>query len=317
MITLILIFLAQLSFSSAQSVDSHCGYFKYCGSSRSSTKSHPSSSSSANFNPSTISSIKGVGVETLFQPNNPLGFNLVTGNGKVGGAVISPTMENSFFGNRSIEIDEVYLKRREEKKRYKNKKINLAIGANVTDKKNYSLDLGISFKRNPDVKKINPGFGATLRLWNVNFGAYIFKDDTKIELRDYFNPYSGVPYTIEKDSDSYTESFIVQTFSVGTSYKNLSLDFGIISTKYNFYPEDTFIRIYSLAYSYNKFLFNAAFRNEYSSNAKEMNGYLFIERNKKDFYTGIQYMFNKHVIVGVGHNNYLLNEWSMTLTLFL
>lgn len=317
MIPFLLIFFAQLLPSYAHAEDSHCGYFKYCGSSRSSNKSHPSSSSSANFNPSTISSIKGVGIETLFQPNNPLGFNLVTGNGKVGGAVISPTMENSFFGNRSIEVDEVYLQRREDGKRYKNKKINLALGANFADKKNYSLDVGLSFKRNPDVKKINPGVAATLRLWNVNLGAYVFKDDTKIELKNYLNPYSEVPYFIEKNSDSYTESFIVSTFSVGTSYKNLSVDFGVIRTKYNFYPEDTFIRIYSLAYSHKNFLFNAAFRNEYSSNAKERAGFIYIERTKKDAYAGVQYMFSKHVITGVGYNNFLLNEWSMTLTLFL
>ena len=303
--------------SSSQAEDSHCGYFKYCGSSKSSSKSYPSSSSSANFNPSTISSIKGLGVETLFQPNNPLGFNLVTGNGKVGGAVISPTMENSFFGNRAIEIDEVYMERKEDKKRYKTKKINLALGANVLNKKNYSLDLGMSFKRNPDIKKINPGVGATLRLWNINFGAYVFKDDTAIELKNYVNPYSGNLYSLDKNTNLYEESFIVSTFSVGTSYKNLSLDFGVISTKYKFYPEDTFIRIYSLAYNYNQFLFNLAFRNESSSNAKVVDGMLTIERTKKDFYTGFQYMFNKHVVAGLGYNNFLLNEWSMTLTLFL
>ena len=44
---------------------------------------------------------------------------------------------------------------------------------------------------------------------------------------------------------------------------------------------------------------------------------LTIERTKKDFYTGFQYMFNKHVVAGLGYNNFLLNEWSMTLTLFL
>ena len=311
----LLILLSTLSSVSAQ--DPHCDFFKYCGSGKTSSKSHPNTSTSANFNPSSISSIKGIGLETLYQHSNPLGFNLITGNGKIGGAVISTNMENSFFGNRSIEIDEVYLQRRVDKKRYKNKKINLAVGFNITSKKNYSFDLGLSFKRNPDIKKINPGIGATLRLWNISIGSYFYKDDTKIELNQYINPYTNTPYSIEKNSTSYSETFTVRTFSIGTKFKNLSLDYGLITTQYDFYPSITDIQIYSAAYNYQDFLFNFAYRKEESGNAKDVDGNLKLEPIKKDFCGGIQYLINKHFLVGVGYNNFLLNEFSTTLTIFL
>ena len=303
----------------ASAEDDLCHYFKYCGnaSQSSTSKSLPSSASSANFNPSTISNFKGLGVETLYQPNNPLGFNLITGTGKVGGALITPTAENSFFGNRSIEIDEIYQQRRIDNKRYISKKINVALGAKIISKKNYAFDLGVSLKRNPEVKKINPGVGFSARIAKLNFGAHFYTDDTKIELGNYLNPYTLLPYSAMYNDTTYTESFNVKTFSVGTKFGKLALDYGYINTKYNFYANDTTIMIYSAAYNHNKFLFNAAYRREYSDNAKEEKGIMTLERNKFGYYAGLQYFWNRHLVTGVAFNHFLLNELSFTLTLFL
>lgn len=261
--------------------------------------------------------MKGLGVETLYQPNNPVGFNVVTGNGKIGGALITPTAENSFFGNRAIEIDDVYAERRLLKKRYRTKKINVALGAKLIKSRNYAFDMGISLKRNPEVKKINPGVGFSARLWSLNFGAYVYKDDTKLALENYFDPYSMVPYQVRFSSPYYTESFVTTTLSVGTQIGNLSLDAGMIKTKYKFYQNDTAIVIYSSAYNYKKFLFNLAYRKESSDNLKESNGILTMERDKSDYYAGVQYLWNKHVNTGLAYNNFLLNDISFTLTLFL
>ena len=317
MIAIIFILFSSIFQVSAE--DDHCRYFKYCGnaSQSSTSKSLPSSGSSANFNPSNISNVKGLGVETLYQPNNSLGFNLITGTGKVGGALITPTAENSFFGNRSIEIDEVYQQRLIDNKRYRSKKINIALGAKLIAKRNYAFDVGLSLKRNPAVKKINPGVGFSARIAALNFGAHFYKDDTKIELGNYINPYTQVPYSSIYNDTTYTESFNVKTFSVGTKFGNLALDYGFINTKYKFYQEDTTIMIYSAAYNYNKFLFNAAYRREYSDNAKEKKGVLILERNKSDYYVGAQYLWNRHIVTGVAYNHFLLHDISFTLTLFL
>lgn len=318
MIAIILIFFSTIFQSSAQQ-DDHCQYFKYCGnaSQSSTSKSQPSASSSANFNPSNISNIKGLGVETLFQPNNSLGFNLVTGNGKVGGALITPTAENSFFGNRSIELDPAYAQRRVEKIRYKSKKINVALGAKIISKKQFALDLGVSLKRNPEVKKINPGVGLSARLWIFNFGAYIYKDDTKLEFKDYVDPMSQIPYSTIFGTTSYTETFTAKTLSVGTQIGSLALDAGMIKTKYDFYQNETSIIIYSTAYNYKKFLFNLAYRKESSDNMKEENGVLTSERIKVDYYGGVQYLWNRHVTTGIAYNHFLVKDISFTLTLFL
>ncbi|MEA9357371.1 hypothetical protein SHI21_14185 [Bacteriovorax sp. PP10] len=317
MIAIILILFSSIFQASAE--DDLCTYFKNCGSgSQSSTsKSQPSSGSSANFNPSNISNIKGLGVETLYQPNNSLGFNLVTGTGNVGGALITPTSENSFFGNRAIEIDDVYAQRRNEKKRYKTKKLNVALGAKILKGKNYAFDLGVSLKRNPDVKKINPGVGFSARLGFLNFGAYVYKDDTKLDLGNYYDPYSQMPYSVRFGSSTYTETFTATTLSVGTQIGNLSLDAGMIKTKYKFYQNETSVTIYSSAYNYKKFLFNLAYRKESSDNLKEDKGFLTFERDKRDYYAGVQYLWNKHVNTGIAYNNFLVHDISFTLILFL
>jgi hypothetical protein len=317
-IAIILIIFASIHQVSAE--DDLCSYFKYCGnaSQSSTSKSQPSSGTSANFNPSNISNIQGLGLETVHQPNNPLGFNLITGNGKVGGALISPSAENSFFGNRSIEIDEVYGERRFKKKRYRTKKISVALGAKILKGRNYALDLGVSVKRNPDVKNFNPGLGFSARLWALNFGAYLYRDDTKINLENYYDPNTGLDYQTKYGGEStYTETFTAMTFSVGTQIGNLSLDAGMIKTNYKFYPNPTSIMIYSSAYIYKKFLFNFAYRKEISDNQKEYNGVLSLEREKTDYYGGVQYLWNKHLTTGLAYNHFLVNDISFTLTLFL
>lgn len=318
MFNIIFIFFSTIFQSSAQQND-NCKYFKLCGNAlqSSTSKSLPSTSSSTNFNPSNISNIKGFGVETIFQPNNSLGFNLITGNGKVGGALITPTAEGSFFGNRPIELDYVYGQRRIEKKRYKSKKIHMALGTKLISKKEFALDLGVSLKRNPEIKKINPGVGLSARLWILNLGAYIYKDDTKLEFKDYVDPMTQIQYSNIYLANSYTETFTVKTLSAGTQFKNLALDVGQIKTKYDFYAHETSIIIYSAAYNYNKFLFNFAKRKESSDNMKENNGILTYDRNKVDYYGGVQYLWNRHITTGIAYNNFLVKDISLSLTIFL
>lgn len=319
MINLLLIIFSTLNFSFA--IDDQCSYFKYCGSNKNNTQSSsqsiPSASMASSFNPSNISKIKGVGLEAIVQPNNPLGYNIVSGTGKFGGALISPTLENSFFGNRSIELDEVYMERRAEKKRYKDKKFNVALGINITTKKNYSLDLGVSLKYNPKIKKVNPGIGISTSILFLNLGYAYYKDDAYIDFGSRINNTTGVPYATIYGAPTYKEKFSVQTFSIGTKIGSLALDIGQIKTHYNFYNSDTTIRIYSSAYNYKNFLFNLAFRNEDSPNMKEVDHMLVPERKQNDIYFGVQYLINNHLLVGMGYNNFLLKELAGTITIYL
>ncbi len=305
-----------LSSTSVYAADDHCSYFKYCGTA-SPAKTSSSSSSSPSLNPSNIARVKGLGVETLFQTRNDIGFSVVTGTGTVGGALISSSGENSFFGNRSLELDEDYLARYREKKRYKNNKIGLAIGLKVYDKKNTNFDVGISLKRHKDIRKINPGLGFSANYKIITVGAHVYRDDVRLELKNYFDPYSGQYYAVKYNSPTYDESYIVKTFSLGIKLSSLTFDVGHISTNYKFYNDPTDITIYSLGYTNKDFHVTAAYRTEISRNRSIQEDTLTFEPEKSDYYLGVQYMAFKHLMFGIGYNTFLMKELSATMTIFL
>lgn len=259
--------------------------------------------------------MRGLGLESTYQAHNHLLFNLVTGNGKLG-ALVSPNQENSFFGNRSIEIDDLYLIRRSNKVQYNNKKLNFALGYNLREKNNFSLDIGLSIKRNPEIKQLNLGIGLSGKFSIFNFGIYTYSDDTRFSLGNYSNPYTGIAYSTYYNSSVYQENFTVATYTCGLNIRNFSFDFGVIKTNYAFYTESTQVNLYSASYNYKKFLFNIARRMEHSPNQEFADGALRVNRSKIEDYYGIQYLANKHLLLGGAYNQFLLHEFSGTLTLF-
>lgn len=296
-----------------------CQLFEYCrGSSFRSTQSSssPSPASSAALNPSNISSIRGMGVEAIYQPRNSILFDIASGNGKIG-ALISPTLENSFFGNRTIELDDVQQIRQEDKKQYKNKKYNFASGFKLIDRKQIGIDLGLSAKWNEDIKVLNPGFGATLRIGFLHLGAYRYSDDIKIELENYIDPYTSIPYSLIYKNSIYKEKFWVETYTGGFRLKNFTFDAGVIKTRYHFYPENTRIYIYSATYNWKDWLFLAAIRKEFSPNFAYVNKVMIEQRKKEEIYYGFQFLVNRHVILGANYNFFLLRELSGSLTILI
>lgn len=293
-----------------------CEFFMYCpgSSERSSGKSLPSAIISGALNPSSLSKVKGVGIETLLQPQNPVAINLVTGTGKVGGMLSSLT-ENSFFGNRTIELDEVTLQRHLDNKRYKSKKIHLAGGVSLFQRRNISLDAGISLKRHPDIKKVNPGAGLSGKLWNFTVGYNVFRDDSQIIFGQSIDSTSGLPFSILYNSDIYQETFTVTALTVGTKIGNLFFDYGLMKTKYKFYADKTVINLYSASYNIKRFLINAGYRHEASPNKKFIDGVMVEQRELNDVYMGVQYSLNRNILLGVAYNNFLLRDLSGTFTL--
>ncbi len=210
-----------------------------------------------------------------------------------------------------------YLTRRLNKKQYKNEKISLALGLSLIEKKNVSIDIGLSAKRNPDIKKINPGVGASARLFMFTMGAYTYSDDVKVNLGSNLDPDTGTAYSTYYNSPTYQETFKVYTYTLGMSLGRLSLDMGAINTKYKFYPLQTQVKLYSASFQLGRWMFNLAQRSEVSSNSAFGEGQLLYQNTKNDIYYGAQYLLNKHVLVGVAYNNYLLQEVSMSMILFL
>lgn len=293
-----------------------CEFFKYCpgSSQRNGGKSLPSAIVSGSLNPATLSKIKGLGLEAVFQPRNGPAYGIVTGTGKVG-ALVSSSQENTFFGNRSIELDFDTFRRYEDQKRYKNDKYSFAGGVGITNKKDFALDLGLSGKYNKDTGRINPGIGISGNLSILTFGYTVYRDDTKITFDDQIDPRTGIPYSIIFNGPTYEETFTGHAYMLGLKLGNLFFDYSLIKTKYEFYQEDTQIDIYSGSYNYKKFLFNLAYRKEQSPNMKYRDHMMYDEREKYSWYFGTQYSANKHLLLGVAFNRYLLNDTSASVIL--
>ncbi len=288
----------------------------YCpgASQRNGGKSLPSAIISGSLNPSTLSKIKGLGVEGVFQANNPVGIGLVTGTGKIG-ALLTTSQENTFFGNRSIELNEDTLLRYAGGKRYKNNKFSFAAGTGLFNNKKIALDGGLTFKYNPDTKKINLGVGLSGNFSILTFGYSVYHDDTKLDFTQTIEPTSGLPYSVLLGVNSYQEKFTVTAIAVGFRAGSAFFDYGLIKTKYDFYDEETIIRLFSASYNRSKWLYNIAFRKESSPNKKYVEGTMVVMRDKSSLYAGVQYSLNKHALLGLAYNRFLLEDLSATLIL--
>jgi hypothetical protein len=285
---------------------------------RSSSQSLPSPSTAANLNPAAVSFDRGLGMEFIAQPRNKLDFNIATGTGKVGGALISSSLENGFFGNRVVELDQVYFDRNHNKKQYESKKFSLALGGKLIGKNNYGLDGGFILKRHSVIKRVNPGVGLSARLGVFSLGASIYQDDFMLFAEDSPNYMATLGYggVFKSPTDTYQEKFIVQTYSGGVKIGELSLDLGVIKTKYKLYNDPSTFSLYSASYVFRQFLFNVAMRNEVSTGPKFKGGTLVADKGQQTFYGGVQISLGKHLIMGVAYNYFLLREVTLNSTIF-
>lgn len=283
---------------------------------RTSLPSLPSPTTSTILNPATVSFDRGLGIEVIQQAGNPAVFSLASGSGKLGGALISSSLENTFFGNRVFELDDNFLKRNEEKKQYKTSKMNLALGAKLLRKKYMALDLGVILKRHSEIKRINPGMGLSGKIGPLNFGAAYYQDDFFLNLEGHNDPLTGIPYSIIFGSSDYSEKFTVTTYSIGTKFQGLALDAGVIKTNYERDEMDTEIHLYSGSYTFKNFMFNLAYRNEISPATKFIDGQLDYRKSTGAIFTGLQMSLNRFAIIGINYNYFLLEEYSLIGSFF-
>lgn len=283
---------------------------------RSSLQSLPNTTTAASFNPATVSFDKGLGVEMMYASNNPVQFSLAGGTGKVGAAVISTSVENGFFGNRTVELDGVYANRIDKKKIYKSEKITLATSFKLYRKKNFALDLGVMAKRHSEIKKINPGAGLSATLGPLTFGASIYQDDFQLKLIDVSKYPTGTVYDTVFTDDTYTEKFTVTTLSGGLRLWACSVDGGIIKTKYKEYEEPSTAQIIAASCIYKKARFMLATRTEKSNALKYNDNELVMTETQSKTFWGVQGAFGKHLILGISYNYFMLDEYSLNASIF-
>lgn len=269
---------------------------------RTSMVSLPSPSTAANLNPANVSLDRGVGLEIMHQSGNPSVFNLASGTGQFGAALVNSSLENAFFGNRIPERSDSYAQRLDEKKQYRSRKHTVAIGARLLNRKNFSFDMGLIAKRHTELKRINPGLGLSSRIGPFTLGASFYQDDYLVK------NYGG---------DDSIDTFNVATYSIGTKVGDLGLDFGLIKTKFNLADDHSMVRIFSASYAIDSVLFNLAYRHQNSVTPVSDITYLKFPQASDDFFGGVQLSLGRHFIIGVNYNYFLLNEFSLITTLFI
>jgi hypothetical protein len=262
----------------------------------------PSPSTAANFNPATVSFDRGVGLEIIHQSGNPSVFNLASGTGKFGAALVNSSLENAFFGNRIPERADTYAQRLDEKKQYRSKKHTVAIGARLLNRKNFSFDMGLIAKRHTEIKEINPGLGLSSRIGPFTLGASFYRDDFLVQ-----NP---------EGYDSQ-DTFNVATYSIGTKVGDVGLDLGLIKTKYTASPDHSLVRLFAASYTIESVLFNVAYRHQNTITPDTDVGLLKYPHESDDFFGGVQLSLGRHLIIGVNYNYFLLGEFSLLTTLFI
>lgn len=289
---------------------------------RNTFQSAPSASSATSLNPANLRFDKGLGLEVTAQQSNPVSFGLTSGTGKMGGALLSGSMDNTFFGNRIPEHDENFLDRHRNDHQFKNRKLTGAFGVRLFNRKNLGLDLGTILKRHNAIKKLNIGGGLGARIWIFHLGASMYRDDYDLDMNQIQSS-TGLPYSVILNRDTYHEGFILNTYTVGFRIMNFSFDLASMSSKFDTYKNlevpETKILIYAASFNYDEFLLNAAIRKENSA-AKffdESSDSLRVKEEKTAAFYSLQYAFSKNVIFGVSYNYFLLKEFSASVSLFI
>lgn len=305
-----------------------CDYFDYpqCTgitkqTRRSSSLSLPSMATASNFNPANIVLDKGFGIESVIQKGDSPSFNIITGTGKTGAALISPSIENSFFSNQVPELEGNLLNREQNNQRYKSGKLNFGLARNLLGKaqnmvSGLVLDGGLMLKRNPSVGKINPGLGFSGRMGPFSFGASFYYDDVMLNLENNVNPYTNQQYSQIFGSNTYQEKFLVENYSLGTKFKGFSFDLAIIKTQYDFYAQNNRVYLYSASYTQGSFMANFSSRQEFSNRLSYQGGNLIEKRKKEEVFYGAQYAVFKKLILGLNYNYYMLSDTTLMATIF-
>lgn len=281
-----------------------------------STPSYPTQTSTAYNNPATTSTDKGFGIETLYQANNPAIFNLTSGTGDAGIAIVNSKQENTFFSNRIYELDDNYLKRRKNYQQYRHKKQILSFAIQPIKGKEGTVAIGAGFKYHPEIRRVNPAIGLASRLGPFNFGASFYQDDFYLNLKNHRHPTTKTPYTSVFNANSYQEQFDVVGYSAGLKLWRLNLDFASLRTKYKVYRKDTNINIYSSSLNLDPLILLFAIRNESSESPKYIDRKLKDKRTETSQFGGIQIAPTQFLLLGVHYNYFLLNEFSFMGTIF-
>jgi hypothetical protein len=282
------------------------------GISKSSGGSQPSSSGGFSFNPSSIPTDKGIGLEVLSYYGDQ-DFAIVSGTGRVGAAISASSYEDSFFGNMSYESAAKYLERKKAGKKFVNNKYNLATAIKLYDNKKkklkaFNFNLGVIGKFNDDTDHFNWGAGLSLNVSVLSFGVTRYKDDYQY-LDDNYTP-----------EIKFFERYTVDTYTVGVKLPHLIVDYTYLTNEFDYYGTLYVDKIYLLSGTlfYKKWMFTyghrkeTSYRPEYDYSEKDLD----TEQDKYETFMGIQYNAHKYITIGLYSNYYLNRAYTVSPTAF-
>lgn len=287
--------------------EDHCWRWAKRGSS---SQAYPSKSSSIKINPSAVPVEKGFGAETIFYKGQ-LDFALVKGLGRVGAAISPSNGEETFFGPPGFEISADYLKRRLDKEKYPSQKLTLATAFTLLENKRKGLqriqfNLGVLGKYNKATGHVLPGGGVSATIGPVTLGYAAGKDEYLVDYTSY-----GLD---EKETFNYS----TETYSAGIYLTSVALDYSILNV-YADQMDKMTISLLTGSLIFSKWILTASERSEVSDRAYFDNSTqtLVTQKQKYEYFGGIQFSPTEHIMLSCFYNYYLLREVSVGLTLFL
>ena len=272
--------------------------------SRSVGASMPTSSSAFSINPSSMSLDKGWGFEIL-KFENYYDISFVTGTGRIGAGLSTSQPENTFFGNMASEETSDYQTRIVSGEKFESSKLNLATAVNLYGKAQNSLlavNLGVMGIYNKDLKKITPGGGISVELGPLSFGMALVND-----------------YWLDPNA---TNRYLKQrtiTYSLGLKLPFFAIDYALFKNDLDFDPDNN-IKIFITSFFFKKWMAiygsrtETSFRSTYDYETKTFSS---LNMEKTNVFLGAQYSVHKYLLLGIFHNYYLLNGYSVGLTLFV
>ncbi len=275
----------------------------------SSTKpAYPSRSSGINLNPSAVPTEDAWGIETIVFDGAD--FSLVKGTGRIGAALSPSNSEETFFGPPGFEIDQVFIQRKIDHKKYKSQKINLATAIGLVNNnhkglRRFEVNLGVIGKYNRVAKKVGPGAGLSGIAGPITFGYSRGKDQYVIDL----NPY-GISSTV-------TYKYDTETLSAGIYLSTFAFDYSKLTITDEF-ESQVFITLLTGSLLLKRWILTVAQKKEDSARLKfdYKTNTLVDQRIKTDYFTGVQFAATKVIMIGAYYNYYLLNDLAFGATLF-
>lgn len=275
----------------------------------------PSSGGRVRINPSAVPTEAGFGIEGIFFKDS-VDVALVRGLGRVGAAISPSNSEDTFFGPPAIEVPEDFLERNVELKKYPSQKYTLATAVSLFDNKGSglranSLKLGLMGKYNKYTKNISPGGGLSATLGFLTFGGSYYKDETQ------YQP------DLEESLRPPAYLYNVRTYNVGIFLNSLILDYSYLEM-HEQNPQEgqpeimARVNLYTASLMWKGFILTGSKRVEKSYRARYVKATQSLEYREiqESYFGGIQYAANKHILVGVLYNYYMLDEVSLMATIF-